>query len=102
VVLQNNQRTKIEDVQMRVSTIESVYGPYSLDSVRLANGKLPIENGQAVVAYLNMTHPDGTNDTINGTNITQVTIFPGVLVNNAVRLCTESRIDVNGPLNNCG
>ena len=101
IVLENTRNTKIEDVQIRVSTNVSVYGPYALDSVYSVDGKLPIEPGQAVIAYLNFTHPAGTADHINGT-VEKITLFPGILVQDQVRLCVESSIDVEGPINNCG
>ncbi len=100
VVLENSRRTKIEDVQIRVSTNESVYGPYSLDSVHSVDGMLPIEGGEAVVAYLNITEPAGSNETIEG-NIEKVTFFPGIEVENKIRLCVESSINVEGPLEEC-
>jgi len=99
VVLENVKRTKIEDIQMRVSTDEAVFGPYKLDSVYSVDGKLPIENGEAVVAYLNITEPEEDVE-INGT-IEKVTIFPGILVERKTRLCVESSINIEGPLNDC-
>ena len=100
IVLENARRTKIEDVQIRVSTNESVFGPYALDSVHSEEGMLPIERGEAAVAYLDVENAGEDNETING-SIEKITLFPGILVENKIRLCVESSINVEGPLNEC-
>jgi len=83
-----------------VSTNKSVYGPYPMDSVHLVDDRLPIEEGEAIVAFLNMTEPGGTNETIEG-EIEKITFFPGILVENKVRLCVESSVNIEGPINEC-
>ena len=104
VVLENSRNTQIEDVQSRVSTNLSVYGPSKLyTDIDPSSVMLSIDSAQAVVAYINMTHIAGTNYTINLTNesIEKITIFPGILVQNKVRLCADSSIEVTEPINNC-
>jgi hypothetical protein len=94
VVLENTRNTEIDDVQMRVLTDLSMYGPSALDSVYSSGGRLSIKPGQAVVAYFN------TTNRLNGT-IQKINLFPGVLTKGEIALCVESSIDIEGPINSC-
>jgi flagellin-like protein len=92
IVLENSKRNTIEDVKIRISTNQSVYGPYSLEGP-LVNKTLKLEKGSAVKAWL--------NDSLYNGSIEKITLFPGILVNDDVKLCLESAINIDGPIDEC-
>ena len=92
IVLENSQRNTIEDVKIRVSTNQSVYGPFSLEGP-LVNKTLKLEKGAAVKAWL--------NDSLYNGSIEKITLFPGILVGTDVKLCLESAINIDGPIDEC-
>ena len=64
----------------------------------------PLTPEQAFEELRNSYHKKNASAVINvlsNESIEKITIFPGILVQNKVRLCADSSIEVTEPINNC-
>lgn len=93
VSVDNGDDVTIDEVYIRLLNNESEgFGPDRLQDISEQN--ITLGEGQVKKGFYNYSEED------NGT-IEEVTIFPALLIDDVIKLCGESSVTVEGPINEC-